>query len=181
MRATRYRPGVSLTDAAIAADLAPAGLAFIERITTAVRPPLPPLHSPATCREEHGRFDSEPGEVVDVDDPDLPAKVNAAWWRMAREFGLLDERREFLLGVDFRDRGAVEPEFGWVRVRLAERWDLAGSGSTMLRSALGAHFTRRFVPEFAMMSADQRMLLNTTVWGDGTVSTIVIRPGGATR
>jgi len=36
--------------------------------------------------------------------------------------------------------------------------------------------TERFVPEFTMLSPDQKTMLNTTVWGDATVSTIVIRP-----
>ena len=36
--------------------------------------------------------------------------------------------------------------------------------------------TDRFVPEFTMVCSDGRALLNTTVWGDGTVSTIAIRP-----
>jgi hypothetical protein len=103
-------------------------------------------------------------------------KVNAGWWRMAQEFDLFDKQREFLLGVDYRDPDAVDGEYCWVRVRLGERWDLAGSGSAALRSYLGAHFTSRFVPEFTMLSLDQQMILNTTVWGDATVSTIVIRP-----
>jgi hypothetical protein len=176
-----YRPRVSLTDAAIAADVAPAGLKFVERVTGEVRYPLPPHRSPASCLDEHGRFDSEPDEIVDVDDPDMPAKVNAGWWRMATEFGLFDERREFLLGVDYRDPDAVHPEHAWVRVRLADEWDLAGSGSTALRSYMGALFTKRFVPEFTMLSLDHQMLINTTVWGNGTVSTIVIRPDRITE
>ena len=39
--------------------------------------------------------------------------------------------------------------------------------------------TERFVPEFTMASLDGQMKLNTTVWGNGTVSTIVIRPHDA--
>jgi hypothetical protein len=48
--------------------------------------------------------------------------------------------------------------------------------STALRSSFGRLFTDRFVPEFSMLSPDHRAMLNTTVWGNGTVSTIVIRP-----
>ena len=40
-------------------------------------------------------------------------------------------------------------------------------------------FTDRFVPEFTALSLDGRTLLTTTVWGNGTVSTIVIRPDRA--
>ncbi|GAB3147516.1 hypothetical protein GCM10027290_30920 [Micromonospora sonneratiae] len=53
---------------------------------------------------------------------------------------------------------------------------MAGSGSTALRSHFAAVFTKRFVPEFTMLSLDRRMILNTTVWGNATISTIVIRP-----
>lgn len=69
---------VSLTNAAVAADLVPSGLEFLERIGEEVSlplPPPPPYHSPASCGPEHGRFDSD--EMIDVDDPEMPAKVNA--------------------------------------------------------------------------------------------------------
>jgi hypothetical protein len=170
-------PLVSLTDAAVAADLVPAGLEFMERVREEVSlplPPPPPYYSPASCGPEHGRFDSD--EMIDVDDPEMPAKVNAGWLRMATEFGVLDSRREFLLGVNYSGPDEVEPEYAWVRVRLSEQWDLAGSGSIALRSGFGGLFTDRFVPEFSMLSSDHKALLNTTVWGNGTVSTIVIRP-----
>jgi len=114
---------VSLTDADVAADLTPAGLEFLERVSGQVSlplPPAPPHHSPASCRLEHGRFDSRPDEVVDVEDPELPAKVNAGWWRMATEYGVIDHRREFLLNVNYSDPDEVEPQYAWIRVRLAD-------------------------------------------------------------
>jgi hypothetical protein len=43
--------------------------------------------------------------MVDVDDPEMPAKVNASWMRMASEYGVLDDRREFLLSVNYRSVG----------------------------------------------------------------------------
>jgi hypothetical protein len=170
---------VALTDAAVTADLAQAGLEFLERVNEKVSlplPPPPPYHSPASCGPQHGRFDSRPDEVVDVDDPEMPAKINAGWWRMATEYSVVDHRREFLLSVNYTDPDEVEPEYAWVRVRLSDQWDLAGSGSTALRSSFGGLFTDRFVPEFSMLSLDYKAMLNTTVWGNGTVSTIVIRP-----
>jgi hypothetical protein len=88
---------VALTDAAVAADLAQAGLEFLERVSEEVSLPLPsppPYRSPASCGPEHGRFDSRPDEVVDVDDPEMPVKVNAGWWRMATEYSVVDKRRE---------------------------------------------------------------------------------------
>jgi hypothetical protein len=167
---------VPITDAVVAANLAPAGLEFVERVNGEVSLPLPPYHSPASCRSEHGRFDSRPEEVVDVEDPDLPAKVNAGWWRMATEYDLFDNQNEFLIAVDYRDPEAISPEMAWVRVRLADAWDLAGSNVTALGSYFAGLFTERFVPEFTMLSLDHKAMLNTTVWGNGTVSTIVIRP-----
>ncbi|MEU4336022.1 hypothetical protein AB0F59_15590 [Micromonospora lupini] len=175
---------MSLTDAAVAADLVPAGLEFLERVSEEVTLPLPaapPYYSPASCRPEHGRFDSEPEHVVDLQDPEMPAKVNAGWWRMATEYGVIDHRREFLLNVDYSDLDAVEPENAWIRVRLSGEWDLAGSGSIALRSGFGGLFTDRFVPEFSMLSLDHQAMLNTTVWGNGTISTIVIRPDRLTE
>lgn len=172
-----HRSRTARTDDEISADLDSAGIEFLERITTEVSYPLPASGAgPASCRPDDGRFDSMPDEVVHVDAPDMPAKVNAGWWRMAHEFGLLDERREFLLGIDYSGTESVESEYGWARVRLADEWDLAGSGSTTLRSHFAGIMTERFVPEFTMLSLDQKMMLNTTVWGDATVSTIVIRP-----
>jgi hypothetical protein len=168
---------VSLTDATVAADLAPAGLELLERVSEEVSLPLPvppPYHSPASCGPEHGRFDSD--EMIDVTDPEMPAKVNASWLRIATEYGVLDNRREVLLSVNYSDSNEVEPEYAWVRVRLSGQWDLAGSGSIALRSGFGGLFTDRFVPEFSMLSTDHKAMLNTTVWGNGTVSTIVIRP-----
>ena len=164
---------MSLTDAAVAAELAPAGLHFVERIRGVVRQPLPPHRGPASCRPEHGRFDSAP---VVVDDPDFAAKVNADWWRMAAEYGLLDDQREFLLGVYYDIPEHGDFDYAWIRVRLAGEWNLVDSRVPALRSGFAGLFTESFVPEFTMMSIDGRMLLNTTVWGNGTVSTIVIRP-----
>jgi hypothetical protein len=162
-----------MTDASVADQLTSAGLQFVERIRAEVRQPLPPHRGPASCLPEHGRFDSAP---VAVDDHDLAAKVNADWWHMASEYGLLDDQREFLLGVYYDIPEHADPEYAWVRVRLAAKWDLVDSRVPALRSGFAGLFTERFVPEFTMLSIDGRMLLNTTIWGDGSVSTIVIRP-----
>lgn len=173
-----------VTDADIAADLAQAGIVFLERIDEEVRlplPPSPPFYSPASCGPEHGRFDSSADEVVDVRDPDMAAKVNAGWWRMATEYDVIDDRRELLLSVNYTVPGEIDPEYAWIRVRLSDEWDLAGSGSAALRSGFAGLFTDRFVPEFSMLSLDFQAMLNTTVWGDGTISTIVIRPDRLTN
>lgn len=164
---------MSLTDADIAAALAPAGLLFIEREENEVTPPLEPSRSPASSGPENGRFDARPEKFVDVDDPDLVAKVNTGWLRMAVEFGLFDERREFLFSVDYPEDPVYAPEPAWVRVRLVEERDISGSSTVDQPSA---YFATRFTPEFWALSLDRRMLMTTTIWGNGTVSAIVIRP-----
>ncbi|MGS2646705.1 hypothetical protein [Streptosporangium sp. LJ11] len=98
---------------------------------------------------------------------------------MATEYGLFNDDREFLLGVTYTesdDGDDREAHRGWAQVRLLDEWDLVASEVDQLRSWMAAMFTTRFVPEFTMVSLDGQMMMNTTVWGDGTVSTIAIRP-----
>src|SRR5258708_1161241 len=116
-----YRGRVPLADTDLAGALAPAGLRFIEREGAEVRLPLRPGRSAASSRREDGRIDCRPDEVVDVADPDMTAKVNAGWLRLAEEYGLFDRRREFLIGVDCST--THEPEMAWVRVQLLDEWD----------------------------------------------------------
>lgn len=153
--------------------LARAGMVFVGRVEGEVPLPLEPGRGPSSSLAEHGRFDYD---AVDVDDVDMPAKINAGWWRMATEFELFDERREFLIGVDYRGPDSVEPESAWAKVRLLDEWDFAGSGVDLLRSWMAGLFTERFVPEFVVVSLDSLVMLETTVWGNGTVSNIAIRP-----
>ena len=171
---------MTLTDAEIGDVFAPAGLRLVERVQQKVLlPPLPKYVSPASARPEHGRFDSHPDEVADLHAPDFADKVNAGWHRMATEHGLLDHKREFLLAVGRVRLGEDpddEPYEIWFRVQLLHDWDLVGSEVDLLWSGFASLFTERFVPEFTMASLDGRMMLQTTVWGDGTLSTIVIRP-----
>ncbi|MFD7906470.1 hypothetical protein ACFV4G_30040 [Kitasatospora sp. NPDC059747] len=169
-----------LTDAEIADLLASAGLRLVERVQREVRlPPLPKFVSPASAGPEHGRFDSHPDEVADLRGSDFVEKVNAGWHRMAAEFGLFDEEREFLLALGrarLGDDSDGEPYEVWFRVQLLDEWDLVGSEVDLLRSGFATLFTDRFVPEFTGASLDGQMMMSTTVWGDGTLSTIVIRP-----
>lgn len=157
------------SDADIAAELAPAGLRFVERDRARVRLPSQAANLAPSCRDEDGRIDALPHEVVELDDPDMAEKVNAGWFRLAVESGLLTEHREFLIEVDYSDT-PDEPELAWVRVRLLDEWDVAGSGV----SALGT-----YGPEFTALSVDEKVLMRTTRWGDGTVSTLVV-PSPAT-
>ncbi|OUC94315.1 hypothetical protein [Streptosporangium minutum] len=172
---------MTITDVEMAALLAPAGLRFIERRNQAEvqLPPLPPGYSAASAGPEHGRFDSHPDEVADVDAPDMPDKVNASWFRMATEYGLFNDDREFLLAVEYAEYGEAgdeEAHTAWVRVGLLDDWDFVASEVDQLRSWMAGLHTTRFIPEFTVASLDGRTMMNTTVWGDGTVSTIAICP-----
>jgi hypothetical protein len=155
---------VSLTDTDIAAELAPAGLRFIERDQAAVRLPVQAANLAPSCLGSDGRIDAPPHEVVHVDDPDMARKVNAGWIRLAAESGLFTEDRQFLFEVDYSDN-VDDPELAWVRVQLLDQWDIAGSGV----AALGT-----YAPEFTALSIDGRVLMRTTLWGDGTVSSLVV-------
>ncbi|GAA4568668.1 hypothetical protein [Planotetraspora kaengkrachanensis] len=170
---------MTLTDADVAALLAPAGLHFVKRWNREdVRlPPLPPGYSPASASPEHGRFDSHPDEIADVDAPDMPDKVHASWFRMATEYELFNENREFLLVVCYARYDETDDGYddnAWVQVRLLDDWDFVASEIDLLRSGMAGLFTTRFVPEFTVASLDGRTMMNTTVWGNGTVSTIAI-------
>ncbi|GLL07534.1 hypothetical protein GCM10017581_092880 [Dactylosporangium matsuzakiense] len=158
-----------LTDADVTAELAPAGLRFVERDRAAVRLPPQAANLAASCRYEDGRIDAPPHEVVNLDDPNMTHKINAGWSRLAAESGLWNEGREFLLEVDYSDT-SHEPDLAWVCVQLLHEWDVAGSGA----AALATH-----VPEFTALSIDERVLMRTTLWGNGTVSSLVI-PSPAT-
>lgn len=167
---------MTLTNEGVAEALAAAGLELVGRVRGEVQ--MPPLlgGSAAACRPADGRFDARPDEVVDVDDEQFAAKVNAGWFRMATEYGLFDEERGFLLCMR-NPQVDGGPHAEWVRVRLLEDWDLAGSEVALLGfGRFPAERGDRATPEFAMVSLDGRTLISTTLWGNGTVSTIAIRP-----
>ncbi|MFD1046540.1 hypothetical protein ACFQ1S_13745 [Kibdelosporangium lantanae] len=81
------------SDAELAAEIAPAGLLFIERDHAEVRLPVEAANMAPCCRDEDGRIDAEPHEVVHLDDPDRVGKLNARDRTQAalraRDLGLL--------------------------------------------------------------------------------------------
>jgi hypothetical protein len=164
-----------LQDAEVAAMLATAGIEFINRIQGEIQTPLKPNLTAASSRPKDGRFDGNTDEIVDVEDPDFAHKVNSAWMRMAADYGLFNANGEFLIKLDYSEH-SPEAIYSWVRVRLRNDWDIAGSGVQLLRSSFASCLTERYVPEFSALSVDHRVLVETTVWGNGTVSTIAIRP-----
>jgi hypothetical protein len=50
---------------------------------------------------------------------------------MATEYGLFDERREFLLCLRLQDSNAEEFMTAWARVGLLDLWDLADGGTCL--------------------------------------------------
>ncbi|WNO76344.1 PE-PGRS family protein [Streptomyces sp. AM8-1-1] len=64
---------------------------------------------------------AEPTVAVRHDRPDLVAELNAQWFRLAVECGVIGEDGDFLISASGGAGG------GWTRVRLAHSWDLAGT------------------------------------------------------
>lgn len=64
---------------------------------------------------------AEPTVAVRHGRPDLVAELNAQWFRLAVECGVIGEDGDFLISAPGGAGG------GWTRVRLAHSWDLAGT------------------------------------------------------
>ncbi|MFI0815275.1 PE-PGRS family protein [Streptomyces sp. NPDC021098] len=93
--------------------------------------------------------DARPTATVRAADPDVVGQVNAEWFRLAVEHGIIDEDGVFLIDVGGSWTGRAPRR--WTRVRLTERWDLAG--------VLGE---RPGQPEFVAISTDGDALLGAT-------------------
>ena len=97
---------------------------------------------------------TEPTLVVPLDRGDLVAELNRHWHRLAVEHDVINTDGEFLISV--ANQGCTCDERGhWTRVRLAERWDLAG----FLGPTPGQ-------PEFVAMSLDGERVLGATTEED---------------
>ncbi|MER6691992.1 PE-PGRS family protein [Streptomyces minutiscleroticus] len=91
----------------------------------------------------------EPTVAVRDDRPDLVAELNAQWHRLATENGVIGEDGVFLVDVAGNWTGCAPRR--WTRVRLTDRWDLAG--------VLGE---RPGQPEFVALATDGDTLLGVT-------------------
>ncbi|MEU0391354.1 hypothetical protein ABZ208_00935 [Streptomyces sp. NPDC006208] len=114
---------------------------------------------------EDGRRDVNIGH----DEPDLGSRINEEWERLARECGLFslasDGRCEFLIGIDTAVDVPDEPEFEshrWVRVSLAEDWDIAGAGCESGLLGMG-----RNNPTFVMTSVSGDVVMIAGYWQIG--------------
>ncbi|GAA1406938.1 hypothetical protein AB0B66_15235 [Catellatospora sp. NPDC049111] len=140
----------------LSAALAAAGLTMLDFEDPTVTIPAEAAVMVTGCRAEDGRVD----ETVDFDDPDLVAKMNAAWYAMATRHSLFGPDREFLLAVGPGDDRPM-PLPHWARVRLEPEWDIAGAG--VETGALGV--TNRY-PRFVMHSLDGEVVIAATAWQD---------------
>ncbi|MGW1224078.1 PE-PGRS family protein [Streptomyces sp. NPDC001515] len=96
---------------------------------------------------------AEPTVAVRGDLPGLVAELNARWHRLAAGSGILDEGGVFLIDVAGNWTGGSPRR--WTRVRLTERWDLAG--------VLGE---RPGQPEFLTLAPDGSALIGVTTEED---------------
>ncbi|WP_406134289.1 PE-PGRS family protein [Streptomyces zaomyceticus] len=94
-------------------------------------------------------YEAEPTVAVRSDRPDLVAELNEQWHRLAVDQGVIGEDGAFLISVARNVAGGALPR--WTRVRLTDRWDLAG--------VLGA---RPGQPEFVTLSTDGDALIGAT-------------------
>ncbi|MFF3766383.1 PE-PGRS family protein [Streptomyces sp. NPDC001922] len=94
-------------------------------------------------------WDAEPTVAVPGDRQDVVAQVNAQWYRLAVDHGVLGDDGEFLIEVANHGTGGAPRR--WTRVRLNAEWDLAG--------VLGDRPGR---PEFVTLSTDGDALLGAT-------------------
>ncbi|MFI1397567.1 PE-PGRS family protein [Streptomyces sp. NPDC020681] len=88
---------------------------------------------------------AEPTVAVRLDTADLVAELNAAWHRLAVQYGILGEDGVFLIDV------AGGTPRRWTRVRLTEVWDIAG-----------VFGDRPGQPELVAVSLDGNALLGAT-------------------
>ncbi|MCX5231518.1 PE-PGRS family protein [Streptomyces sp. NBC_00233] len=90
-----------------------------------------------------------PTVAVRTDTPELVAELNRQWYRLAVELGIIGADGAFLIHVAGGVSGGTSRR--WTRVRLTERWDLAG--------VLGERPGR---PEFVTLSTDGDALIGAT-------------------
>ncbi|MCD2469097.1 PE-PGRS family protein [Streptomyces sp. MBT42] len=90
-----------------------------------------------------------PTVAVRMDAPELVAELNREWYRLAVELGVIGADGTFLIHTAGSGPGGTSKR--WTRVRLTERWDLAG--------VLGE---RPGQPEFVTLSVDGDALVGAT-------------------
>ncbi|MFI8520318.1 hypothetical protein ACIGEZ_21190 [Streptomyces sp. NPDC085481] len=155
--------------------LSAAGFVFHEVLET--RDDLPPVNV-ASYMGHVGAESGRHGFLLAHDEKDLGSRFNGEWERLARDSGLFstgaDGQPEFLIGVDVVQDTSADGEsqsWRWVRVALADHWDIAGAGCT--NGILGAGANN---PAFIMMSLDGDVLVHGGYWQDGIGANTVSHP-----
>lgn len=163
-------------DSRLVADLADAGLLFREVVPVVDRlVPISVALYMGYLLPAEGRM----GVLIRHDEPDLCARINEEWERLALENGLFandgEAGPEFLIGLNLAGTDLKEEErevYRWVRVRLAPEWDLAGVGCAS--GVLGAGAGN---PTFLMASSDGEVLMKSGYYQDGIDISVLGHPG----
>ncbi|MFE9094689.1 hypothetical protein [Streptomyces sp. NPDC007264] len=155
--------------------LSAAGLVFCEVMET--RDELPPVNV-ASFMGNLGAESGRHGFLLAHDEKDLGNHFNQEWERLARDSGLFSAgaggRPEFLVGVDIAQDHSDDGElqvWRWVRVALADQWDIAGAGCE--DGILGAGANN---PAFVMMSPAADVLLKGAYYQDGIGASTLRHP-----
>ncbi|MFI5862380.1 hypothetical protein [Streptomyces sp. NPDC051546] len=155
--------------------LSAAGFAFRGVVDTSGE--LPPVNV-ASFVSNLGAESGRRGFLLAHGEADLGTRFNQEWERLARDRGLFSEgadgRPEFLLGIDIVQGDSDDSElqsWRWVRVALADHWDIAGTGCE--NGILGAGANN---PAFIMMSTDAELLVDGGYWQDGIGANAVSEP-----
>ncbi|MGW8398714.1 hypothetical protein ACWGLP_18830 [Streptomyces lydicus] len=69
-------------------------------------------------------YNAAPTTAVRSDVPNLIAELNAQWHRLAVDNGIIDAHGVFLIDIAGAEKDCTPRR--WTRVRLTDRWDLAG-------------------------------------------------------
>ncbi|MEV0451873.1 hypothetical protein [Streptomyces sp. NPDC050600] len=150
---------------------------FAVRGVMETRVDLPPVLV-ASFMGSLGPESGRQGFLLAHGEKDLGTRFNQEWERLARDSGLFsagaDGRTEFLVGVDVVQDASGDTElesWRWVRVALADEWDIAGAGCE--NGILGAGANN---PAFVMMSLGADVLMDGGYWQDGIGATTVSHP-----
>ncbi|MFI5982409.1 hypothetical protein ACIBEA_16185 [Streptomyces sp. NPDC051555] len=111
----------------LATTLALSGITLLGIDETVTSCPPDAASQTTACGPWDGRVD----EVVEFDSPDPLQAVDEAWWRLACQFDLFGAEGEFLLLVNLHD-DPYDSDSYWARVRLQEKWTVAGSNSSTI-------------------------------------------------
>jgi hypothetical protein len=145
---------------ALVTELAASGVIVVSRRPPVVCPTEAAVIS--ACTPKDGRID----ELVNLSDPDARNQVNDAFLRLASRYGLFGENGDFLLTVNLK-RDGIGIDIQWIRVRLADSWDMSGRYS---RTICGPSRDG-----FLAMSLDGEVMISATTY-EGNLGSVIALP-----